>query len=78
MILPINSRGEADPRKFSANKHIKGIKLHILPWSERSDSLTSKSLLAKAEFEYMGEVQTITQGNQSRVILIRPEDEDEE
>ena len=74
----IESRGEVDPTKFSANKHIKGIRLHILPWSERADSLTSKSLLAKAELEYMGEVQTITQGNKSRIILIRPEDEDEE
>ena len=50
----LESKGVADPTKFSAQKHIKGIHIRILPWSEQVGNLTSKAFLSKCELEYMG------------------------
>ena len=68
----------ADPTKFSAQKHIKGIHIRILPWSEQVGNLTSKAFLSKCELEYMGEVETITVDGKKKIILHRPSGEEEE
>lgn len=74
----LESRGVADPTKFSAQKHIKGIHIRILPWSEQVGNLTSKAFLSKCELEYMGEVETITVDGKKKIILHRPSGEEEE
>ena len=68
----LQSKGVADPTKYSVNKHLTGIKLHILPWSEDIGNLTSKAFLSKCELEYMGEVETITVDGKKKIILHRP------
>ena len=74
----LESKGVADPTKFSAQKHIKGIHIRILPWSEQVGNLTSKAFLSKCELEYMGEVETITVDGKKKIILHRPSGEEEE
>ena len=74
----LESRGVADPTKFSAQKHIKGIHIRILPWSEQVGNLTSKAFLSKCELEYMGEVETITVDGKKKIILHRPSGGEEE
>ena len=74
----LESGGVADPTKFSAAKHIKGIHIRILPWSEQVGNLTSKAFLNRCELEYMGEVETIEVGGKKKVILHRPTGEEEE
>ena len=61
-----------------AQKHIKGIHIRILPWSEQVGNLTSKAFLSKCELEYMGEVETIEVGGKKKIILHRPSGEEEE
>ena len=73
----LESKGVADPTKFSAQKHIKGIHIRILPWSEQVGNLTSKAFLSKCELEYMGEVETITVDGKKKIILHRPTGEEE-
>lgn len=65
----LQSKGVLDPRKFSAAKHIGGVKLHILPWSEKVGKLTSKALLSQCELEYVGEIETIEVGGKKKIIL---------
>ena len=74
----LESGGVADPTKFSAAKHIKGIHIRILPWSEQVGNLTSKAFLSQCELEYMGEVETIEVGGKKKVILHRPSGGEEE
>ena len=73
----LQSKGVADPTKYSVNKHLTGIKLHILPWSEDIGNLTSKAFLSKCELEYMGEVETITVDGKKKIILHRPTTDEE-
>ena len=74
----LQSKGVSDPTKYSVGKHLTGIKLHILPWSEDIGNLTSKALLSQCELEYMGEVETITVDGKKKIILHRPSGEEEE
>lgn len=73
----LDSRGAEDPTKYSISKHLRGIKLHILPWSEKVGNLTSKKLLSQCSLEYMGEVETVEVGGKSRVILHQPVEDEE-
>ena len=65
----LESKGVASPDLFSPAKHIKGIHIRILPWSESIGKLTSKALLNKCELEYLGEVETIEVSGKKKVIL---------
>ena len=74
----LESKGVTDPTKFSVQKHIQGIHIRILPWSEQIGNLTSKAFLAKCELEYVGEVETIEVDGKKKIILHRPSGEEEE
>ena len=65
----IQSKGVTDPTKYSVGKHMTGIHIHILPWSEKTGNLTSKAFLKKCELEYLGEVETIEVGGKKKIIL---------
>ena len=65
----LESKGVASPDLFTPSKHIKGIHIRILPWSESIGKLTSKALLNKCELEYLGEVETIEVSGKKKVIL---------
>lgn len=65
----LESKGVTSPDKFAPGKHIKGIHIRILPWSEKVGNLTSKALLNKCELEYLGEVETIEVSGKKKVIL---------
>lgn len=73
----LSSRGVATPKDFNAAKHIRGIHIRILPWSEKTGNLTSKAFLKQCELEYIGEVETVEVGGKSRVILHRPMDDED-
>ncbi len=63
--------------KYSVSKHLRGIKLHILPWSEKVGNLTSKKLLSQCSLEYMGEVETIEVDGKKKIILHQPVESEE-
>ncbi len=73
----LESKGVTDPTKFSVQKHIQGIHIRILPWSEQIGNLTSKAFLAKCELEYVGEVETIEVDGKKKIILHRPVEDEE-
>ena len=72
----LSGRGAASAEDYSVQKHIKGIHIRILPWSEQVGNLTSKAFLSKCELEYMGEVETITVDGKKKIVLHRPQPEE--
>ena len=74
----LESKGAASPKLFNVGKDIKGIHIRILPWSEKTGNLTSKAFLRQCELEYIGEVETITVDGKKKVVLHRPNGEEEE
>lgn len=72
----LSSKGVANPKLYIPAKHIKGIHIRILPWSEKTGALTSKAFMRQCELEYVGEVETIEVGGKKKIVLHRSEPED--